>query len=324
MAGAVQVLEGLGARLTHVASVRPCPSDSTACCAHKRGEGPADKGNFEKLCANAKPHPLRVLVGGQEPQKRRRSASPPPAEPAQGTEGLHMARRRHRRHAALAEYGEPLGDVGFLGDLLDKRDLVDYGMVTAGGLAAAVVAPKAISLVDKIGFIPFGWRAYVKGAAGIVGGFAAYKYLGRKVPAKYRDAVVAAAAVLAASGASTIAHEIFDKGTVGVKLKGLHGLGDLFPMTLKDIGDAEQMMLAELSAIEDQALAADMNPAFGAFDALVATDEDGLPAEMAFADGLDADVEPGQLEGFDASVEPENAWAYEQDVDLDQLSLVQA
>ena len=339
-------LGALGARLTHVASVRLCPGTEDSCCAHKRDEGPAEKGSFKTLCAAKK---LKVIVGGREPQqKRKNEASTPEASPGQ-TEGLNMARRKHhRRHAALAEYGEPLGDVGFIGDLLDKGDLMDFGKIAAGGLAASVVTPKAIGLLDKLSFIPFSWRPYVKSLASVAGGFAAYKYLGRRVPAKYRDVVTGASAVMAAYGLSTMGHHLFDKSSLGASFAALHGLGDLFPMKLAD--DVEGLMLAGLAAVEQQALAGD-HPGFGADHEGFGASVNPMALEGAwvaptsyiddreqlmpgatqgvgdlFADEFQApgDFDEGRMiDGLDASVSSDEPWLDEEGDEMQQMMAAQ-
>ena len=325
----------LAERPTHVDSVKLCPGTENQCCANRRAAGPAQKGDFKRLCAK---NNLVVSIGAKRTPTT--SSAPPAQEAATAVGGIHMARRRHhRRHAALAEYGEPMGDVGFIGDLLDKQDLKDYGFIALGGVGSAVATTKIVPLLDKLTFLPAVLRGGVaKGVVSVLGGFAAYKYLGRKVPARYRDAVVAASAVMAGLGASQIAHELFDKSTVGSKVKGLMGLEDIgafFPATLSDVGPDEMGILAGLQAVEDRALA-EGGESFGSV-------WDGVTEDGNFQ-GFEADVDPENAEmvaggeeqgmlgpnfpapftlnGLDASVEAEDAWAYEED--LDQMQMVAA
>jgi len=237
--------------------------------------------------------------------------------------------RRHRRHAALAEYGEPFGDVGFIGDLLDTRDLKDFGLIVASSLGTAVVVPKLIKLLDNVTF--FGKALpYVKGGVGILGGFATYKYLGRKLPAKWHDAIVASSAIMAGLGAATIGHQLFDTGSTGAKLKGFHGLGNLFPVSLSNVGPDEDALLAGLQAIEDQALMADMDPQFGAFvnddSAFQFSPEQGEPEGMfgdAYADMEGLDAYENEMNGLDAVIMNPDGWEMGEEQDLNALSLMQ-
>jgi hypothetical protein len=242
--------------------------------------------------------------------------------------------RRHRRYAALAEYGEPFGDVGILGDFFNVGDLKDFGIIAGSATLTAVVVPKLTKLIDNITF--FGKATpYVKGAAGILAGFATYKYIGRKLPAKWHDAVVAASAVMAGLGVATIGHQLFDTGAVGAKLKGFHGLGNLFPVSLSNVGPDEDMLLAGLQAIENQTLQASFDPAFGGF-----VNDDEVPQfapEMSWPpesdyqatfgdayaemDGLNA--YENEMDGLDATIMDPDGWAYGEEQNLNALSLMQ-
>ena len=262
------------AGLTHVIEVRPCKKDPTKCCAAKRGSGPSNRGDFEKKCSD-KNLEVPSLI-----QMRHNS---PPAGAVQGLEESMSRKRRH----ALAEYGEPFGEVGVLGDLFDKRDALDFLKVAGSGLATAAIFPKLVNQLNRLTFLGKA-LPFAKAGVAIVSGFATYKYLGRKVPAKYRDAIVASAAVQAGLGLATLGHELLDKSAT---IKGLHGLGDLFPVSLANVGPSEDQLLAALSGVED-ALSADQQADFG--------DVFSLDASIESQDSLDYgeyDLETLQMVG---------------------------
>ena len=267
------------AGLTHVIEVRPCKKDPTKCCAAKRGSGPSNRGDFEKKCSD-KNLEVPSLI-----QMRHNS---PPAGAVQGLEESMSRKRRH----ALAEYGEPFGEVGVLGDLFDKRDALDFLKVAGSGLATAAIFPKLVNQLNRLTFLGKA-LPFAKAGVAIVSGFATYKYLGRKVPAKYRDAIVASAAVQAGLGRATLGHELLDKSAT---IKGLHGLGDLFPVSLANVGPSEDQLLAALSGVED-ALSADQQADFG--------DVFSLDASV---DAQDFDI---PRPGFSADVDGEFSWAVE-------------
>jgi hypothetical protein len=237
---------------------------------------------------------------------------------------------RKRRHA-LAEYGEPFGEVGVLGDLFDKRDALDFLKVAGSGLATAAVFPKLVNQLNRLTFLGKA-LPYTKAVAAILTGFATYKYGGRKVPAKWRDAVVASAAVQAGLGLATLGHELLDKSAT---IKGLHGLGDLFPVSLANIGPSEDQLLAALSNVED-ALSADQQADFGdvfSLDASVDAQDFDIPRPGFSADvdgeGSWALEDPNGDGGFitggfgdmDASVEPQDALDYGE-YDMETLQMV--
>lgn len=240
---------------------------------------------------------------------------------------------RKRRHA-LAEYGEPFGEVGVLGDLFDKRDALDFLKVAGSGLATAAVFPKLVNQLNRLTFLGKA-LPYTKAVAAIFTGFATYKYGGRKVPPKWRDAVVASAAVQAGLGLATLGHELLDKSAT---IKGLHGLGDLFPVSLANVGPSEDQLLAALSNVED-ALSADQQGDFGdvfSLDASVNAQDFDIPRPGFSADvdgefswamedpnGDGGFITGGFGDSLDASVESQDALDYGE-YDLETLQMVGA
>jgi hypothetical protein len=320
MPGMIQMLgdSSLGDTVTKVVSVKPCKSDSSKCCAERRGmkNGSEKKGDFEALCAKQGlrfslgksgsssngngSRKVPVVMVAQEDEITRRSGD------GAYIGGLSMARRKHsRRHMSLAEYGEPMGDIGFLADLADMDDIKSAGWILGSGVVTLAVAPPVINFID--GILPDmlkPYSGYIKGIVAVGGGFAAYKY-GRKYN---HDAAVGAGAVLMGLGTVTIAKQLANKFAPTMSKYVPAGLGYGMP--------EEAALMAALDAVASSGISADMDPAFGgwydpgfnAIDASVeeegAYDEDGgqlrggnwyggnnLDAFVTDPNALEADVE---------------------------------
>jgi hypothetical protein len=202
---------------------------------------------------------------------------------------------------SYGDYGEPWG-LGFLGDVFNKDDLKNAGLLMGGGAVAFTLAPWALSLIKSSDSNSFLGKhgVWIKTAASVAGGYALYKW-GKGGGSVVKDLGFAAGAVLLALGGSTVLKKVLDMA--GVKApEGMIALGE-YP--------SEGELLAALNAIEDQPLLGmgEYAPlplaegfqvpesAYAGLDAYGPTEfsADEYP-EYAIA-GMDADVASNDLDG---------------------------
>lgn len=222
-----------------------------------------------------------------------------------------MSRRKGKRFhdvADIAEYGEPWGDVGIIEGILDPEDLKAAGILLGAGALTLVAAPKVLNFIPDLK----GWGVYVRGAASIAAGFAAFKG-GRGSGSPLYNAIgTGAGAVLMGLGVVTILKALLPAS-----------ISKHIEVSLGALPE-EAALMAALDAIEDQPLygidagddefgALDEGDEFGDVRYLEGEDDGFSAADEFEADvesyqpGFEADVEqpmfPGMGEDFEADVE---------------------